>query len=245
MSSRWGVHCVTQWKSDRIGHNFGKKSRNSFTQLLAMAVDSLLRSWRLAAFQCFDSLWIWDRSRSWLVRILSWCTMYFSNCGWNSPLSCLICLQHLASWFQSPKSSLSLFVSFAMILSAYRSRLRCAELCCQHAVAGVAFMRWVSAEDGEAGIRRCMRNSYVLPGPISLFQAWWERPSWLEGILAITGWWSIPEDPLKVVQLRSMILIFAAKPGQKQRALQYCALVVWNQAASSQHARLPSVHSHN
>lgn len=145
MSSRWGVHCVTQWKSDRIGHNFGKKSRNSFTQLLAMAVDSLLRSWRLAAFQCFDSLWIWDRSRSWLVRILSWCTMYFSNCGWNSPLSCLICLQHLASWFQSPKSSLSLFVSFAMILSAYRSRLRCAELCCQHAVAGVAFMRWVSA----------------------------------------------------------------------------------------------------
>lgn len=30
MSSRWGVHCVTQWKSDRIGHNFGKKKPKQF-----------------------------------------------------------------------------------------------------------------------------------------------------------------------------------------------------------------------
>ncbi len=58
--------------------------------------------------------------------------------------------------------------------------------------------------------------------PISRHSVW---HSDLKG-MAITGRWSIPGDPLKVVQLRSMILIFAAKPGQKQRALQCGALVM-------------------
>lgn len=52
----------------------------------------------------------------------------------------------------------------------------CAELCCQHAVAGSLAV--IQDDLGEAGIRRCMRNSYVLlcrnscvlPVPISLFQ---------------------------------------------------------------------------